>query len=127
MVITPSDNPIMSSKQNPNPITGGTFGAFRPPEAKKRQTRLYILLGIFLALAAATVYYLFFMAGITSFQVTSNVSLAQELNTTELKVSRLPSFNFDLTDSVLYKSLKLHGVIPIKIEALGRVNPFAPF
>ena len=112
----------------PNPAqASGAFGTFQPPETKKRQMRLYILLGALFVIIAAAGYYFLTTYGFTTLQVSSDIPPVQELNAVELKVIRLSSFNFDVVDSVPYKALKLYGDIPIKVEALGRVNPLAPF
>ncbi len=116
------------SNLNPTPPpTSGTFGAFKPPEVKRRQARLYILLGVLLVLAVAVGLYLSVNFGLVTLQTPPPIPPAQELNITEIRVSRLSGFNFDVINLDIYKALKLHGAIPIKVEALGRANPFAPF
>lgn len=89
--------------------------------------RLYILLGASFIILAAAGYYLITTYGSITLRVPPVIPPVQELNAVELKVIQLPGFNFDVVDSAPYKALKLYGAIPIKVEALGRVNPFAPF
>lgn len=134
MVTIPSiNNPAQTNPtSNPNQTvsaegrSAGTFSAFRPPEAKSRQTGLYVLLGALFVLAAAVGLYFFVDFGSITLQ-SSPIPPTRELNTTEIRVSRLSGFNFDVINLDIYKALKLHGDIPIKVEALGRTNPFAPF
>lgn len=105
--------------------TGGTFGAFKPPKPKSG-LKLYALLGVLGILIIAAIYYLVFYGGV-GIGMAVVLPPAQELNATELKVSRMSRLNFNIADTDFYKSLKLHGAIPINIEALGRLNPFSPF
>lgn len=124
MITVPSiNNPAQT---NPVPSPSGVFSAFRPPEVKSRQTGLYVLLGALFVLAAAAGLYFFVDFGPITLQ-SSPIPPARELNTTEIQVSRLSGFNFDIINLDIYKALKLHGDIPVKVEALGRTNPFAPF
>lgn len=124
MVVIPSiNNSAPSPIPNPNQASGA-FSAFRPPEAKSRQSKLYILLGALFVLAAAAGLYFF---GDFEILKPSTIPSVRELNTIEIQVSRLSGFNFDVINLDIYKALKLHGDIPVKVEVLGRTNPFVPF
>ncbi len=82
---------------------------------------LFIGLIIFLGLGVAYVLY----SGSTlatidpSLQPSARESFASEIETLSL--------NFSIFDRILFKQLKIFGVIPVKPGQTGRDNPFAPF
>lgn len=104
----------------------GTFGAFKPPARKKSFLPYLIIIGAVVLILAGG-YYLFIFQGIKFSLTAGTNSAATPLTPTEIKVSQLPHFQFDVFDSPFYKSLKSYGALPVAADSLGRSNPFIPF
>jgi hypothetical protein len=101
----------------------GTFGAFKPPE-QKRKIPAWAFVAIFVVLVLGAAYY-FYQSGFSLAAPT--FTPAPPLSALETRVSRLPGFSFVVFDGEFYKSLKIYGAIPVVADSLGRVNPFVPF
>lgn len=109
-----------------NLSSSGTFGAFRPPTPQKKSFLPYLVV-IASVLFLAAGYYLFIYLGINFSLATPVIPPVSPLTATEIKVSQLPSLQFDVFESPFYRSLKSYGALPIVADSLGRVNPFIPY
>lgn len=102
------------------------------PVSEKRQKILIVVLIIILIAIAAILYYVFFGGGTLPAPVITPSGLLPAPLQPQPTVSiekQIESIKLDssILDSSLFKSLKIYGEIPIKIESFGRDNPFSPF
>ncbi|MBI2446399.1 MAG: hypothetical protein HYV51_01080 [Parcubacteria group bacterium] len=104
----------------------GTFGAFKPQAPQKRSLLPYLVIGAVILILAAG-YYFFIYQGIGFSLATPVIPGASPLTSIEIKVAQLPSFQFNVFNSSLYKSLKSYGALPVVADSLGRTNPFIPY
>lgn len=102
------------------------FGAFKSTSQQKKSflPRFILIITILILMSG---YYLFVYKEISFSFTNSIIQLAPSLTSDEIKVIKLSRFQFNVFDSPLYKSLKNYGTFPIKVDSLGRINPFIPY
>lgn len=104
----------------------GTFGAFKPQAPKERPYLSYLVVAVIIILLGSG-YYLFFYKGVDLSLEKPVLQPAPPLNDLETKIIKLQKFSFEVIDGPFYKSLKSYGVVPVKADSLGRLNPFIPY
>ncbi len=105
----------------------GTFGSYKIATRPKKSLSPYLIIIGAAVLILAAGFYFFYYQGISLSLETPALAPAAPLTSLEVKVSKLPSFSFDVIDSPFYKSLKIYGFLPIVADSLGRTNPFVPY
>lgn len=82
---------------------------------------LFIGLIIFVGLALAYIFY--------SNSVPPSIDPSLESSAREQFDPKIETLNLDFSvfDHILFKQLKIFGIIPVKPGQTGRENPFAPF
>lgn len=103
-----------------------TFGNFKAQVPKEKSYFLYLFAAVAIVILAAG-YYVFFTQGVNLSLKSPVLETAMPLTDLDLKVSKLPNFSFDVTQSDFYKSLKVYGAVPVVADSLGRTNPFIPY
>ncbi len=89
------------------------------PTNKTDTEKLFIILILFLGLVIA-----YLLAVNTNVSTSSQpVAVAREISP-ELRSANL---DFSILDNILFKQLKVFGIIPVNPGQTGRANPFAPF